>query len=135
MQTGRTTTDARTKVTKALPAAAANNASDSINLGTTTPGRTPNVELSVVLPATPALVDTKSITLKVQDSADDASFADVADLPTITVGPAAGGTGGSAVDRRFKLPIGLRQYVRLYQAVDSGGGSNVAVSSTLQLVY
>lgn len=131
----RKTTDKNKLVTKALPAANAANASDSIDLGTTTPGRIPDVELRVELPATPNLADTKSITLTVKDSADNSTFAAIADLPAITVGPGSGGTGGTAVDRRFKLPIGTRRYIRLDAAVEASGGDNTAKSTTLSLVF
>lgn len=127
-------TDVNLSVSKALPAAGASNQSASIDLGTTSGGRVPRVELQVILPATPSLVDTKTITLTVKDSADNSSFAAVADLPPIVV-TGAGGTGGPAVDRSFKLPLGIRKYVYLDQAVLAAGGDNTAISSTFRLRF
>jgi hypothetical protein len=127
-------TDANLSVSKALPAAGASNDSASIDLGTTSGGRVPRVELEVSLPATPALVDAKTITLTVQDSADNSSFAAVADIPAIVL-TGAGGVGAAAYDHNFKLPLGIRKYLRLHQAVLAAGGDNTGVSSSLKLVF
>lgn len=118
----------------ALPAAGASADTPSINLATTTSGRARRVELLVSVPATPSLVDTKTITFTVQDSADNSSFAAVADLPAI-VSTGAGGVGAAAISRRFKLPIGLRQYIRLDIAVLAAGGNNTAIVATIVLVF
>lgn len=130
----RDTKDLNHSVSKALPAAGASATSDALDPATTTPGRIPNVELLVELPATPALVDAKTISLTVQDSADGVTFAAVSDIPAITV-TGAGGAGGVEVSRQFKLPIGLRRYVRLASTVEAAGGVNTAISATLSLVF
>jgi hypothetical protein len=131
----RSLRDANLTVSKALPAANANNASDSIDLGATSPGVTvESVDLVIEVPATPSLVDTKSHTLKVQDSADNASFADVAEIATVTR-TGAGGAGAAATTRRVKLPPSVRRYVRLYQAVEASGGDNTAVSAKMSLNF
>jgi hypothetical protein len=127
-------TDANLSVSKALPAAGATNDSDSIDLGTTSGGRVPRVELQVSLPATPSLADTKHVTLTVYDSADNSSFAAVADIPAISI-VGAGGVGAAAYSHNFKLPLGIRKYLRLHQAVEAAGGDNIAISSTLKLVF
>lgn len=137
----RTLKDLALSVTKALPAANASNASDAIDTASENPGRTATVnpgvhpELLVELPATPALVEDKTITLTVEDSADGENFAAVADLPAIVVTGAAAAAGGAAVERRFALPINLRRHVRLAQAVLTGGGDNTAVSGKLSFVF
>ena len=132
----RTLRDLNLAKTTALPAAGATANSASIDTAFENPGRiAEGPELLVELPATPSLADTKSITLTVQDSADNVTFAAVADLPVITVGPAAGGTGGAAVERQFKLPIGARRYLRLAAAVEAAGGANSAISSTVSVVF
>ena len=131
----RTLQDANLRVTKALPAAAAANFSDPIDMKTAIPGRVAlPVELSVTLPATPALADAKTITLTVKDSPDNVTFSPVAELPAI-VSTGAGGLGAAALDRRFKLPIALNRYVRLDAAVLAAGGDSTAVSATLALVF
>lgn len=127
--------DEQLKVTKALPAAAATNYSDSIDLRDSAPGiKMRNAEIEVALPATPSLVDDKTVTLTLQDSADDSTFADIEQLAAIVV-TGAGGGGGSAVTRKFKLPEDVKRYVRLKQAVLTAGGSNVAISTTVSVVY
>lgn len=132
----RSLKDANLLVTKALPAAAASNTSDTIDLGTTTPGRLadPCPEILIELPATPSLVDAKTVTLTLEDSADGSSFATLASFPAIVV-TGSSGAGGGAVEQRVKIPIECRRYIRLAQAVLTGGGSNVAISSTLSIVH
>jgi hypothetical protein len=112
----------------ALPAAAAANNTASVNLGSKTLGPVADfVELEIFIGATAALVDTKTITLTVKDSADDSSFAAVPSLATL-VQTGAGGAGAAAATRRVRLPGSTRQFLRVDAAVESGGGSNVAVS-------
>lgn len=119
----------------ALPAAGATAHTAGINLGTTTPGRVPRVELLVSCPALPALADTKNATHVVEDSADGVTYAAVADIPAIVQGPGAGGVGVGALARQVKLPIGLRQWIRLSPTVDAAGGNNTGVTATLALVF
>lgn len=127
--------DAALKVTKALPAANANNATDAIDLTVTAPGvSVENIDLVVTVPATASLADTKSHTLKVQDSADNSTFADVSLLATQTR-TGAGGAGAAASTYRWKLPPSIRRYVRIYQAVEASGGDNTAVSITAGLRF
>ncbi|NDD52889.1 hypothetical protein EBZ39_03245 [bacterium] len=129
----RSVKDAELIKVKALPAAAASNNTDSIDLGQLTQEETYfEVELSV--PATPALVDTKTITFTFQDSADNSSFAAITGLSTLVL-TGAGGAGAAAATRRVRLPAAARRYLRVSAAVETGGGSNVAVSYTLALVF
>lgn len=126
--------DANLVKTKALPAANAANASDSIDLGQTTLGpAADDIEVEISIPATPALVDAKTITLTLKDSADNSSFAAIPSIATL-VQTGAGGAGAAAASRRFKLPPSTRQYLRLDAAVENGGGSNIAVSYTLKVL-
>lgn len=130
----RTLRDANLSKSKALPAAAASNQSSAIDFTETNPGRLEDVEILIELPATPNLVDAKTITLTVEDSADGTTFATVADIPAIVV-TGAGGAGGTAVARRFAPPITLRRYIRLAQAVLTAGGDSTAVSGVVSLVF
>ncbi|HEX4638990.1 MAG TPA: hypothetical protein VH170_05845 [Chthoniobacterales bacterium] len=130
----RSLRDANLQVTKALPTAGASNQSSSIDLATINAGRVPGVELLIDLPATPNLADTKKVTLTLKDSADNNTFAAVTDVPgQVTTG--AGGAGGAAINYQFKLPIGLRRYIQLDQAVDAAGGDSTAKSGTLSVVF
>lgn len=127
--------DTNLKVTKALPAAAATNYSDAIDLIDSAPGiKMRAAEIEVALPATPSLVDDKTITLTLQDSADNSTFAAIATLAPI-VATGAGGAGAAAITRKFKLPEDVRRYIRLAQTVLTGGGSNVAISTTTSVIY
>jgi hypothetical protein len=131
----RNTFDAHLLVSTALPAAGANITGASINLNAVTAGRIPRVELDISLPATPALTNTDAITLTLMDSADNVTFAAVAVVAPIVITGATANPGGLASDTRLKLPIGIRQYIALNSAVAAGGGSNIAVSTQLALVF
>lgn len=130
----RTLRDANLAKSKALPAANATNYSDAIDLGSASSGRLEGFEIAVEMPATASLADTKKITQTLQDSADGVTFADVADVPPI-VSTGASGAGAAAVERRFKAPIALRQFIRLKQNVEASGGDNTAVISTLSVIF
>jgi len=129
------TFDARLLVQTPLPAANANVTGASINLNAVTAGRIPRVELDISVPATPALTNTDTITLTLMDSADNITFAAVALIAPFVITGANGNPGGLAFDQRLKLPIGIRQCIALNAAVSNGGGSNIAVSSQLALVF
>jgi hypothetical protein len=130
----RTLRDANLSVSTALPAAGASATSASIDTANINPGRVPEVEGIIELPATPSLVDAKTVTLTLKDSADNITFNAVADVPAqVTTG--TGGTGGPAIAYQFKLPIGLRRYIALQADVLTAGGSNIAISSSLGLIF
>jgi hypothetical protein len=134
-QTQRNFQDANVKVSKALPAAAATNYSDPIDLGSENPGLVRDkVDLVVNLPATPALVDAKTVTLAVQDSADGTTFAAIPELAPI-VATGASGAGAAAIERRFSLPPTVRRYIRVKQDVLAAGGDNTAVSVSIGLRF
>ncbi len=131
---GRNIRDAAKEVSKALPAANANNASDAIDLEQTQGGLLENIAFEVSVPALPALVDAKTVTLKVQDSANGTDFADLEPgIEMARVG--ADSAGAAAKDYRFRLPPAARRYVRLYQAVQDAGGDNTGVSVTFRALF
>jgi hypothetical protein len=127
--------DALTTVTKALPAANANVNSATIDLETVDNSALEHVELIVSIPATTTLADGTDITVKVQDSADDSSYADVAGLGSqIVTGKT--GDGSDAVTLRWKLiPGKVRRYVQVNVAVENLGGNNTGTSFTTALAY
>lgn len=121
--------------TKALPAAAANNSHDGIDIGarTTPRGSFPGeVEIEISWPALPSLADAKTVTFTVQDSADNSSFTSLGLTHVIT---GAGGAGVAAGTKRFRLPRSVRRYVNVNQAVLTAGGDNTAQSTTVSLVF
>ena len=127
----RSLEDANLTVALALPAAAANATTAFLNLGA---GRkAEGVILEVDVPALPNLVDAKTVTLSVLDSADGAASAAVATLKAqILTG--AGGAGSAAARLRFTLPEDVRQYVAVNAAVLAAGGDNTGSSITVKVL-
>lgn len=123
--------DALLSVSKALPAAAASNNSDSIDIGGAGPHRE-SLKLRVDVPVNSVLVATKTLTLTLQDSSDDSSFASVDDpSAAITI---VGDTGFAAATYYFDIRQNSNQYVRVLQAVETGGGDNTGTTITYSLV-
>ena len=126
--------DAAVTVVKALPAANANHNTDVIDLEQTTGGQIENIAFEVSVPATPALADTKLITIKLYDGATSGSLAAVDPLISTTIVGVATGQGGVAKTVRFRLPPGVRRYVALNLAVENAGGDNTGVDVTFKLL-
>jgi hypothetical protein len=116
-----------------LPAANASAVTASIYLGRAGDPILENAELKVSLPATPDLVDAKTVTVTLKDSADDITFAAIPELATLVV-TGAGGAGAAAAERIVRLPSSTRPYVRADVAVLTGGGDNTDVELTLELL-
>ncbi len=118
--------DQNLEVSQSLPPAAANNNSPSLDLGSDRLGPASDfVELDVFIGATGSLADGTTITLTVQDSADDTNFAALAGLGSV-IRTGAGGAGAGAFTQRFRLPAITRRHLRVNAAVQSGGGNNTA---------
>ena len=127
--------DATLVKSSVLPAAAANNSTASIDLQQATVGvNLDEIDVEIAVAATPDLVNDKTLTLTIQDSADNSSFDTVTGLTTLVL-TGAGGAGAAAGVRRVKLPTGARRYLRANAAVESGGGSNIAVSYSISLLF
>lgn len=125
--------DALQEVTIALPAAAAANVSGSLDL--TQGGDVPEeVEFEIVIPDLPDLVDDKTATFTLHESADDDSFAAAAWAPTKVL-TGAGGVGAAGFSLRVKPPASAKRYVALSQSVLTAGGDNTAVLGTLRLRF
>jgi hypothetical protein len=129
--------DAAHIVTKPLPAAGANNNTATLDTGA---ARTaPNGvlcacsgTLELTWPALPNLVDAKTVTFKVQDSADDSGYADLGLTWTLT---GAGGAGVAAGSKRFVLPPDVRRYVQVNTAVAAAGGDSTAKSVSVAFLF
>ena len=93
------------------------------------------IEFEVTVPATPALVDAKTITFTVQDSADGTTFAVIDPAISTVITGVATSQGGPATAKRFRLPSQTRQYVRLKIDVLTAGGDSTAVSATLNAFF
>ena len=130
----RNLTDLAKTVTKALPAANANHNTPTIDLEQVTGGIIEAIAFEVAIPATPNLVEAKSITVTVQDSADDSSYTAIDPAISTTVVGAAAAAGGAAKTVRFRLPPTARRYIQLNLAVANGGGDNTGVDVTFRLL-
>ena len=130
----RNLTDADMVVTKECPAAGANHNTGTIDLEQVTGGQIERIAAEIEIPATTTLVDTKKITLKLLDSANDSSYADVDPLIQTTVTGTSGNVS-AAKTVRFRFPPGVRRYVRVNIAVESGGGDNTGKSVTFRLLF
>lgn len=123
--------DAQLIKTIALPAAAATANSASLDIGTGPHACC--IELRINIPALPALVDAKTITVKLQDSADNITFADIEELASLVI-TGAGGVGAAAVEREVRLPSSTNRYVRLTVIALAAAGDNTAVSASLTVL-
>jgi hypothetical protein len=126
----RNKVDALLTVTKALPAAAANNDCDEIYVGPAGPHRE-GMKLRASWPANTVLVATKLLTLTLKSGATGA-LANEAD-PTATY-VITGDTGFAAGYVDFELGQNVGEYVSVNQSVETGGGSNVGTSFTYSIV-
>jgi hypothetical protein len=130
----RTLQDLNAQVSVALPAAGASATSAILDTAQVNPGRLEDVEIFISLPATPALVNTYTITLQLQDSDDGVTFGNTINAPvsviTGTLGP-----GGVASYSQFAVPIGIGRYIRLVATASASAGSNVAVSATFGFIF
>ena len=130
----RTIKDALLAKSVALPAADANVNTAGIDLGQVTAFPiNEEIDFAVDVPVTTALVHTKLITFKVQDSADNISFVDVVGLGAQTV-VGISGNGNAATTLTWKLPGITRRYVAVNIAVPSDGGTVTAGTATARLL-
>lgn len=117
-----------------VPAAAGSGSSASFDLGQRIGGEIEQVDAEIVIPALTALVDTKKVSITVQDSPDDSSWANIdPQISTSVVG--ANTPGADAKTVRFRFPPQTRRYVRLAVAVDSGAGDNTAEKIGFNLLF
>jgi hypothetical protein len=124
--------DVNFRKTKALPAAAATAYSDSLDLGAVTPGPVgSSLLMRISVPALPALVEDKTVTLNLQHSADDSTFVNVPTTGNMVV-TGGSGNGADAVAFDFYLPPNVLRYIRASAAVLTAGGDNTGVSFGLE---
>lgn len=127
--------DAAKEVTKACPAAGAAHNSGTIDLEQTVGGLIEAIAFEIEIPALPNLADTKKLTVKVQDSADNSTYADVDPLIQTTVVGVATAQGSAAKSVRFRLPPTARRYVQVNLAVEASGGDNTAKSVIFRALF
>lgn len=130
----RNLTDAEKTVVTALPAANANVTTTPIDLEQTVGGIIEAIAFEVSVPATPDLVEAKTIIIKVYDGAASNSLAVVDPLIQTTITGAGSAAGGAAKSFRFRLPPTARRYIALNIAVLADGGDNTGVDVTFKLL-
>jgi hypothetical protein len=115
-------------ILSAMPAAGANSNTPSFDLGYADPTRR-FIEKGDLVMATPQMtgVNGQTVTCKVQDSADNSSFADVSGMSQLVVTGASSLYAASSL--RQKLPQSVRRYVRMNVALSATGGTPVGKPS------
>lgn len=129
----RNITDADLTKTVAVPSAGNTAATASIDFGFAAPfPLTEQVDVLVSLPAQATLADNKTITVTLQDSEDNNSFATLAGLSTL-VQTGANSAGAAAATLRVKLPPGVHRYIKASVATASSSGT-VSGNASLQVL-
>ena len=134
--------DLNTTTVLALPAAASTTVNGtSIDLGSVSnDALAEKLEVHLSFPALSTTIapDTKTFTFSVEDSADNSSFAAL-DPALSKVYTGAGGAGISAVSAsapyQFKLPPGVRRYIRVKCVSGALTTDASALSYTTRLAY
>lgn len=126
----RNSADDLLSVSKALPAAAANNDTDEIYIGPVGPHRE-KMKLRAEWPANSVLVSTKLLTLTLKSGATGALAAETDPTATYVI---TGNTGFAAGYVDFELGQNVGEYVAVNQAVETGGGSNIGTTFTYTLI-
>lgn len=133
MDSHRAIKDASLIVAAALPDEDSDVNSDTIDLGAG--GFVPEeIEIEIGIPALADLEDDTSVTITLQDSADDETYANVDPLIQTSV-TGADSAGSEAKTIRFRLPANIRRYVQFNQAVDDEAGTLTAFSVTYSLLF
>lgn len=130
----RSIKDKGKQVVKACPAAAANHNTATIDMEQVLGGQLEEIEVEISVPATTALVATKTLTIKLQDSADDSSYADIVGLSSLVI-TGVTGNGSAATSRVVRLPRIARRYLQANIAVESAGGDITDTDVTVSLLF
>ena len=126
--------DSALSVVKAIPAAGANANTGTIDIGSANGAVLDRIEIEVSVPALPNLVGTdKYLTIKIQDSADNITFADVEQCASFAIVGVAS-TGTTAAVQSYRLPSDTKRYVQANLAVTSAGGDSTAKSVTVSVL-
>ena len=125
--------DAELIKTLALPAAGATAHTDILDL-LQGPYQEAHFEVELKFPALPALADGKSVSARLEDSADGVNFTAIAALEPLTV-TGDGGDGSAEAVRKLRIPSDTRRYLRASLTTDAGAGDNTALKFSLALVF
>jgi hypothetical protein len=126
--------DATFSQSKALPAAGASASTTAIDLGAQSGKQDfiPEMEFEVAVPATPNLVQDKTIIIDIQTDNDSAFGSPKTIIDNIITVTGGAGGGGAAASERFRLPTSVERYIRATATVLASGGDNTGVSFTLK---
>lgn len=94
-----------------------------------------SLEALISADAAPSLANGQTISVEIQDSADNSSFTKIPTLDTAVIQTGAGGVGAAANSLRYALPSTVRRYIRAFVTMSATTGDNTAVGSTFQLVF
>lgn len=124
------------KVSATQPNAANTVNSNSIDLGATTPYPvTEQVQVKITCGASNG-ANSKNINIRLQDSADNSSFANIANTPNpALVNADNAGAGHSASNVTFHLPPNTRRYIRAVAVGEANGGDSSNGTFTLELLF
>ena len=106
--------------------------SASLDLGQTAVQSLEQLEFEIAVPATATLVNAKVMTLTIEESADNSTFAAVDPLISTTITGTAGNLS-AAKTVRFRLPSQTKRYVRVKAITSADGGDNSAAANTYTL--
>jgi hypothetical protein len=125
--------DLAVKVTHALPNAANTVNTNGIDLGAVTPFPIQeSFEVSVTIGAATG-ANSKNINTRLQDSADNSSFTNIAELASFVV--ANNASVYTATTRKVKLPSGTQRYIRTTSVGEANGGDASDGVVTLELLF
>ena len=122
--------DAAYEATFSFTSSTTTDYSPSLDLGQIVGGDVEHIVAQWDIPAIASLADNKSVTLTLQDSADNITFADV-DPATTTSVTGASSAGNAAKDARFRIPPITRRYIRFKAVVTSSSG----ISGTQKIYF
>lgn len=127
--------DLNMRRTRALPAAGAAASSASVDLSAVEAGplSASLMEVQIAVPALPALVEDKTVTVTLTDSADDSSYDTLETVGNMVI-TGGSGDGADAKTWRFYLPPHTRRYLKLTIAVLADGGNNTGVTATMDFL-
>lgn len=128
--------DALLLVTQSLPAAGADNASPSIDLGAALPWpTTENIQAELTVPALPNLANEKTAVFIFEDSDDGESFDPIAELAPLELEGATATPGSLGDVRSVYFPPSVRRHVRVACEVEADGGNSTSVEYSFGLVF
>lgn len=119
-------------VTRSLPAQNTNNNSTALDLEIAAPQFAGEYsEVEVVIPATTTATG-QTITVTLQDSADNVSFAQIPECETLVLTGVSNAT--ALTPRRWRLPRSVRRYVRINIAMSATTGDQTMRTATFALL-